>query len=1608
MNLWTHVRTPPTSDSRSEEFSPSQRPADRGSDSSSASGEANLPSRTASYIGAPNSRPRRRSTSHKRTATGNWSQVLANLRSRPPSHQPLAPTSSEERPSARRVQMSQRLQRAARKASIFQRAGNQERLRKMQSASNKSAVFPLLGSAMTVPAYFLQHDSKGNRPPPIIWEALQLSVSDSELSDEPQNHYTFRIELKYGDVKWVVRRRLAEFYRLHYLLTLKHYQGKLPEIPKLANQFSYGLERAKIYYSEQERLRRVTQAALARRQALEAYLLQILKAMNMRVSYELCAFLELSTVSITKDLGWKGKEGFLDQKTRHIHSNGCLAMLRTRRWNSRWILVRDSYFALCRTTGDPYPCDVIFADPAFQVKQHHTPLGHNILHPYRLTISNLSRRIVLRGESSRQMQEWYQSLRRIQDDSPWAKPHRFNSFAPIRDHTHSTWYVDGEQYFYAVSEAILHAKETIFIEDWWLCPDLYLRRPPADNEEFRIDRLLYRKAEEGVQIYIVVYKEVTVSLTINSLWTKRALRSLHPNIHVQRYPDHIPGGTFYWAHHEKIVVIDSNVAFIGGLDLCYGRYDSHAHRLADYSPLVRRSDGPGKEYILPLMFPGQDYNNARIKDFANIDRQLYPLIPRGHLPRMPWHDVHMGMMGPAARDVARHFIQRWNFIKSRKGAQKKSLPLLMPKGEYVSTRSDYAFQGTCRTQILRSSANWSTDVPKEDSICQAYQKLIATAQHFIYIENQFFITSAIDDPGHEVKNQIGRALVERIKRAYDEQTKFRVIVIMPLMPAFPGDVSGSNAATLRLVLHWQYMSISRGLHSVIGQLRAQGVLKPEDYISFYGLRNYDVINWRANQQRPDDMASKPVTGSPAAASTEPSPGQAQLVDAPQDAETPVDHLSLNNGASAPTAAAGVGVNVGHSLATLQTSEIGADSVDPYKAKGNKNSFGGDKAPEYAPTSPQDARLFEEMRRERESQRRHEQFLQWQNAGSAMSYDRTDNAEATHPEVQAQREREYLDHILPANPPINPHPSEEKHKDHYHIEDITEPVLAESGHLDEDEAYVQRMRHESLLATRAKTAHASTANKSSYHLAALKKQPVHDQGHSVSDSDEADYNSDSDQSGRSLTHHLKSFSTSRMGLSQYFSGNKSGGNSRRPSDPRPDPAASYESLVEPSPGPSPAPTAPTATAPAAHHHQRSSLASRLANHAESILYRPRYKQSPAPAQEQQRLASPEEYALEAYPRPPEPAVIQQPSTDLAISEPNEVTKHISADEMREMTERWLEENPDAIMQHYQDVNMPLVNQLVTEQVYVHCKLMIVDDRVVIMGSANINDRSMLGDHDSEIAIIVEDQEMVDSTMDDQPYQVAKFAHSLRTYLCREHLGLLPDMDIQQIHQRELDVIHHYLDKEAKRSSMSHSASDQLSRYSSESSPLSQGKGKQPDDLPPMNEATRQSGPQHLSPDLAANNEGAVSRQSTVPRASTRQSREGQSSKHSMDTTSSSTGAIHQYQEDRNYLKVQDPLGDGFFFNYWVKTARVNAEVYRKVFRCVPDDTVRNMSQYKTFIPSAMLRGHAVMEGATHDEMMEVMKDVHGHLVVMPLNFLDEENLGAAAMSAEYVVPIKVFI
>ena len=52
--------------------------------------------------------------------------------------------------------------------------------------------------------------------------------------------------------------------------------------------------------------------------------------------------------------------------------------------------------------------------------------------------------------------------------------------------------------------------------DWWLSPELYLRRPPACHQQYRLDKMLKACAERGVQVNVIVYKEVPQALTCES------------------------------------------------------------------------------------------------------------------------------------------------------------------------------------------------------------------------------------------------------------------------------------------------------------------------------------------------------------------------------------------------------------------------------------------------------------------------------------------------------------------------------------------------------------------------------------------------------------------------------------------------------------------------------------------------------------------------------------------------------------------------------------------------------------------------------------------------------------------------------------------------------------------------------------------------------------------------------------------------------------------------------------------------------------------------------------------------------------------------------------
>ncbi|KAJ2784835.1 hypothetical protein H4R18_000869 [Coemansia javaensis] len=1267
--------------------------------------------------------------------------------------------------------------------------------RQLQTTAAKGT-FPFLQDAMFVPMFHFARDEHGHRALPVIFDAMQLSITtpwslsadnDSSSSggggddDDEENHFAVRILLQYGDVKWVLHRRLNDFISLHTMLTLRRLQGHIAQqLPAFPQQFGYALEKARMLkpgQSHQEAHDRLQQAVADRSKALEAYLLRLLRALNMRPAPDLCGFLELSAVSLMKDVGWKGKEGYLDRRVEHTTGIWCTPH-ELRRWSRQWVVVRDSFVAFCNHISDPYPHDILLADPQFDIK-FRKKKGHNPLFPYRITLSNQYRRIQLRSDSERAINEWRASFASMKNSSAWAVPHRFASFAPIRDASRVIWFVDGDDYFFALSEALENATDCIYISDWWLSPEVHLRRPPALHEEYRLDRLLKRKAEEGVKIYVSVYKEVTVSLTINSAYTKRKLQSLHPNIMVQRHPDHLAGGTMFWAHHEKIAVVDNTFAFIGGLDLCWGRYDTQGHRLADYF-LPHR----GTPYTHLQNFFGQDYNNARIHDFTNVNDYEETLIDRRTTARMPWHDVHMAMIGQPARDVARHFIQRWNFVKSCKGMNKPNMPFLMPKGEYSATRNDLQYRGTCRTQVLRSSAEWSMGITKESSIHTAYCEMIRDAKHFIYIENQFFVSNAREDPDYTIKNRIAEALVDRIKRAHHRGEKFHVIVVIPLMPAFEGDVNAAGAATLKLVMHWQYQSICRGDHSIAAQLDKEGICM-HDYIRFFGLRNYDVIRRYADGAMKQDLSAvaagsnMPAEAGPtttmraaaaAAAAANASPqgtpkpppaagdlpplaaGKPHMSPPKQHHPPPPPQAVRTAPVPAPSAPSSVANGSGSMRPAPSLSFSNAAAAPPSIAPaGTERSMC-----EYGFQRPDEA-FAEDNFPMRAHPARHSQ------EASRRSQDR----HVTH----AQPRRSL--NLPPRRPTLRHHTSMSGlrgfllgDRDEGRARGVSAASSVRSATSDDEDAYGRRVDGDG----RRKTALRYLV-RGTEHIKQYGWQRRHHKGAAAG-------TSGAGMHGRMYKHGFpadRRDSDSEMGSS----------------DMRVD-MDDVENYVHPSPQ-----AAAAAHGPQQSHQQQQPLAvppaaTVLPEFTGAEYMRERARADASAAQGADAPAPPPEPLARTHPSiyPPQPSAYPPPPPARAgpqILEHEIISNGRRASVRAQPAAAAAPAAAAPAAPHHPDAARPsgegegvrvepeVVDQIVTELVYVHCKLMIVDDRYVVMGSANINDRSMCGNRDSEIAMVIEDTEAVVTTMDGRPYQAARFAHSLRVQLCQEHCGLLDETD-----------------------------------------------------------------------------------------------------------------------------------------------------------------------------------------------------------------------------------------
>jgi phosphatidylserine/phosphatidylglycerophosphate/cardiolipin synthase-like enzyme/uncharacterized membrane protein YdjX (TVP38/TMEM64 family) len=253
--------------------------------------------------------------------------------------------------------------------------------------------------------------------------------------------------------------------------------------------------------------------------------------------------------------------------------------------------------------------------------------------------------------------------------------------------------VDAESYFGAFARAAENAQDSIIILGW----DFDSRTPldfdgPGPQPAVLLGDLLNDlvRRRPRLRVYVLIWDYPMIFGADRELgpiyglgWKPRR------RVHLRYDNTHPVGGS----HHQKIVVVDDSIAFCGGLDLTLKRWDTCRHEAND----PRRS----------------------------VEGSPYP----------PFHDAMMAVDGEAARALGRVARDRWH----------KATRYVIPPAR--SERD--AWPGSLEPVFRDADIAISRTVPKTDAaegvreVEALYADMIRAAQHYIYLENQYFTSDGI-------------------------------------------------------------------------------------------------------------------------------------------------------------------------------------------------------------------------------------------------------------------------------------------------------------------------------------------------------------------------------------------------------------------------------------------------------------------------------------------------------------------------------------------------------------------------------------------------------------------------------------------------------------------------------------------------------------------------------------------------------------------------------------------------------------------------------------------------------------------------------------------------
>jgi phospholipase D1/2 len=344
-------------------------------------------------------------------------------------------------------------------------------------------------------------------------------------------------------------------------------------------------------------------------------------------------------------------------------------------------------------------------------------------------------------------------------------------------------FTTGRAYYADLVTEISNAKTQILMAGWQIGWDALL------TPGLRLYDALFQAAQKApaLKIYVMPWDDHEPVQTYDDE-VKAALEVINDKlgrtqVFVQLSPTYADTNGAYYAHHQKQVVIDGKIAYVGGMDVTYGRFcDEHytLHANADGRDGMNRYNGciapvgemDSAKLVDPDLLTGPwdravnartvrdrihagglqpKYKTAwKLESGVNASSAAANPVDQTTIdpmrqPRMPWQDVHCRIEGPAVSDLMRNFILRWNV----EAAVDRRLPP-------APAPSSLAPAGSAHIQVLRSApanhckkefdaikAKGGIARPKgtQTDILSAMLTLIDKSRRFIYIENQFFVSA---------------------------------------------------------------------------------------------------------------------------------------------------------------------------------------------------------------------------------------------------------------------------------------------------------------------------------------------------------------------------------------------------------------------------------------------------------------------------------------------------------------------------------------------------------------------------------------------------------------------------------------------------------------------------------------------------------------------------------------------------------------------------------------------------------------------------------------------------------------------------------------------------